>query len=95
MKRFLILMSMVSLTLLSARENPFIPLAEAPVATVGSKPLVRTEGSIVNFQRIRFLFSATQVRIETKDTLKKDFAIPDPQRIILDFAADTDSYNFV
>jgi hypothetical protein len=39
----------------------------------------------INYQQIRFVLKGKTVRIETKDALKKDFAIANPMRIILDF----------
>lgn len=45
---------------------------------------------IVNFQQLRFLFSGGQIKIETQDRLKKDFALQNPGRIILDFTSEAD-----
>lgn len=114
---FLILL-LGCLSILTARENPFVPVPETPeavapvhesgivilsdeeVAQLKSEeqdmPLVQestvseAQTETINFQQVRFLFSDGQIRIETKDRLKKDFALTDPARIILDFATAAD-----
>ena len=81
-------------TLLTARENPFVPLPipEEQIAVPELEQEAGEErgGQTVNFEQIRFLFSAGQVRIETKDALKKHFMVQEPARIVLDFKADDD-----
>ena len=72
--------------LLSARENPFVPIG----SEVQKHTEAQTDAQVVNFQYIRFLFSEGRLRIETKDRLKKHYAIHNPTRIILDFEGKSD-----
>jgi len=98
-KRFLILLTFAAATLLSGRENPFMPSSSLPEpepvtaveAPVAPEPSASTAASqTVNFQQARFLFTEGNVRIESRDRLAKHFVIREPTRIILDFEAKTD-----
>lgn len=114
---FLILL-LGCMSILTARQNPFVPVPHTPeavapvhengivilsdeevaqlkseeqeVAPVQKETAVAPQTEIINFQQVRFLFSDRQIKIETKDRLKKDFALRDPARIILDFATVVD-----
>jgi hypothetical protein len=62
-------------------------------ATAMSKtdgPSEERPSQVANFQNIRLVFSEGEVRIETKDALLKDFTIPKPPCIVLDFKSDAD-----
>ncbi|WP_345970343.1 AMIN domain-containing protein [Sulfurimonas sp. HSL1-6] len=106
MKFFLILLTITAATLLTARDNPFLPspsspeplppkIKERPVkeTVVKEAPVKETHSlatQTVNFQQARFLFSEGNVRIESRDKLAKHFVIRKPTRIILDFEANAD-----
>jgi len=94
-KRFLILLTFLGVTAVSARDNPFLPPLSAPEPAVQETEeanVTDAAGALqtVNFQQARFVFSEGKVRIESRDALKKHFVIRKPTRIILDFTADTD-----
>jgi hypothetical protein len=55
-----------------------------------SEQKAQNGSEIVNFQQVRFVLSAKEVRIESKDKIIKHFAIKKPTRIILDFAGNAD-----
>jgi hypothetical protein len=79
-----------------------VPEQQIPLGSKAGKPDISDHASsaaqrqvpkgseTVNFQQVRFVLSATEVRIESKDKLKKHFAIKKPTRIILDFAGNAD-----
>ncbi len=103
-------MILLCVTVLQARENPFVPAEEPKVQlqqTAGAafrpapqtnkrkilataSPSSPSKPEVVNFQNIRFLVQSDRIRIETKDTMIKDFRIAEPTRFILDFKSDAD-----
>jgi len=114
--RFVTLLFFITCSLLTARDNPFIPVpsvsvSEPAVSETEIEIVSETEVNVpdkndntspaaesraengsetVNFQQVRFVLSDKEVRIESKDKIKKHFAIKNPTRIILDFDAKAD-----
>jgi len=98
----------VLMTLMYARENPFLPgpPPQTPAAITApetetalpepeeTQPIPGPDESsdepvaeIVDFKMIRFDLTEKEVRIQTKDKLKKHFAVKNPTRIILNFVS--------
>jgi len=70
--------------------HPQRPIRPVHVTDENSRTSAPTDKVVFNTLKARFIVQDKSVYIETKDTLKKHFALEDPNRIVMDFKSASD-----